>query len=466
MTGGRIMLLAALAAGALALSALFATRLPQALSVPESRPGSNALPAPSPNIGSKHEKQRTRRAPRGQARPQRPTATAEPPRTPAEDRSGRRVLGLALPLLIALEVGAGALTLAALGATLVVGRIRERRRRSYALYELHLSPHDEAKPQDLEDMIEAIANIVRAFPAERARSGQPFVALELLHAAGPSGALEWSICVRCEPRSAVALDAAISAAYPDVRLGHILGQAPQPSPGLFRVPGCVMRFRKERSFVYPLVASGDELSSPPLEAVAHAQVATGAPSVVRFQLTPAPTFFESLARSVYRRHENRLVRQERWGLPEGGLTSTLNRAEMANAERTQNRSLFWMEISVAAATQETCKQLAAAVQARRGENRLHRRWMIVRENLYRRRFASATPPLLPSPRSLVSAGEVAHLLELPSARMKGVPVRRLAIPRIPMPPEILRADPQTPVAAPPDRENLALTATKRALEVS
>ena len=327
--------------------------------------------------------------------------------------------------------------------------MRARRRRDYALYELHLSPHDEAKPQDLEDMIEAIANIVRVFPAERARTGQPFVALELLHGAGPSGAMEWSICLRCEPRSAVALDAAISAAYPDVRLGHVLGQAPRPCPDGQRTPGHVMRFRKERSFIYPLVASGDELSSPPLEAVAHAQVAAGVRSVVRFQLTPAPAFAENFARALYRRHENKLVRAERWGLPEGGLTSTLNRAEMANAERTQNRSLFWLEVAVAADSRETCKQLAAAVQARRGENRLHRRWMVVRERLYRRRFATATPPLLPSPRSLVSAAEVAHLLELPSARMKGVPVRRIAIPRIPMPPEILRADAHDPVPTPP-----------------
>jgi hypothetical protein len=38
----------------------------------------------------------------------------------------------------------------------------------------------------------------------------------------------------------------------------------------------------------------------------------------------------------------------------------------------------------------------------------------------------------------VSAAEVAHLLELPSARMKGVPVRRVTIPRIPAPPEVGR----------------------------
>ncbi|MGB0096372.1 MAG: hypothetical protein WBP81_28020 [Solirubrobacteraceae bacterium] len=65
--------------------------------------------------------------------------------------------------------------------------------------------------------------------------------------------------------------------------------------------------------------------------------------------------------------------------------------------------------------------------------------MIIRQRLYRRRFPRALGPLIPSFRSLVSAAEVAHLLELPSARMKGVPVRRVTIPRIPAPPEAARA---------------------------
>ena len=108
---------------------------------------------------------------------------------------------------------------------------------------------------------------------------------------------------------------------------------------------------------------------------------------------------------------------------------------MGNAQRTQNRSLFWLEVEVAADTAHACKTIAAAVQSRRGENRLHRRWMPVRQGLYRRRFPRALGPLVPSLRCLVSAAEVAHLLALPSARMKGVPVRRLALPRIPAPPE-------------------------------
>ena len=131
--------------------------------------------------------------------------------------------------------------------------------------------------------------------------------------------LEWSINIRCEPRAVAALDGAISAAYPDVRLGRAHGEEPRPRAGALREPGYVMRFRKERSFVYSLIADGEEQASSPLEQIARAQIAAGAPSIVRFQLTPTPSYFEELARRLYRRHENKLVRQERWGLPEGGL---------------------------------------------------------------------------------------------------------------------------------------------------
>jgi hypothetical protein len=135
---------------------------------------------------------------------------------------------------------------------------------------------------------------------------------------------------------------------------------------------------------------------------------------------------------------------------------------MRAAERTQNRSLFWLETAIAADSREVCKAIAAAVQSRRGENRLHRRWMIVRQKLYRRRFPRALGPLTPSFRCLVSAAEVAHLLELPSARMKGVPVRRVAIPRIPAPPQVVRgsrARPTAPASSDATQPTMAATAT-------
>jgi len=236
-----------------------------------------------------------------------------------------------------------------------------------------------------------------------------------------------------------ALDAAISAAYPDVRLGRRHSEPPAPRPGSLRVPGCVMRFRKKRSFVYPLLATSDQAASPPLEQIARAQVALGEPSIVRFQLTPTATLLEEYARRAFRRHEQRLASREPSAPRAAGLSSTLDRSEMQNAGRAQNRSLFWLETVVAADSAGACKTVAAAVQSRRGENRLHRRIMIIRRRLYRRRFALALGPLIPSTRCLVSAAEVAHLLALPTARMKGVPVRRVALPRIPLPPEVVRA---------------------------
>ena len=68
-------------------------------------------------------------------------------------------------LVAALEIAAGVALIAVLGALLVAApRAPPPAAREYELYELHLSTHDQAKPQDLEDMVESIANIVRAFP--------------------------------------------------------------------------------------------------------------------------------------------------------------------------------------------------------------------------------------------------------------------------------------------------------------
>ena len=154
---------------------------------------------------------------------------------------------------VGIKTAAGVLVLGALMLVLVARRVWRRGRREYALYELHVSTHDQAKGQDLEDMIESIANIVRAWPAERIRNGQPYGALELICGVAPANGgrleMEWSINIRCEPKSATALDGAISAAYPDVRLGRIHGEQPLPRPGVLREPGHVMRFRKERTFV-------------------------------------------------------------------------------------------------------------------------------------------------------------------------------------------------------------------------
>jgi len=337
----------------------------------------------------------------------------------------------------------GGVGLSGLACKLARRRLRLRLERDYGLYELHLSMHDEAKAQDLEDMVEAIGNVVRAFPEQRARSGQPFVALECHYGTGASG-LEWAICVRCETDAVTAIEAAFQNAYPDVRIGHTHEDDPQPIAGNLRTPGHVLRFRKARSFIYPISTEGDKLSSPPLEAIAQQQVAVGCQSSVRIQLIPAMESAQRWARHKFEQRENHLLRSERWGLPEAGTRSVLHSEELRDSRRTQNRGLFFMEVQVAADSRANANRIAAAVTARRGENHLHRRWMTLRGDLYRRRFPTAYPPLLPSigwgtwP-SIVSAAEVAYLLEL----------RRFPVPRLPAPPEAARASGDLDVPLPP-----------------
>jgi hypothetical protein len=373
--------------------------------------------------------------------PAAPLPTSPAPASVAHHAHGHGWLTLGhIFLIIAVSFTLSCISLAGWLIYIVRRRLANRLAREYGLYEIKLSMHDQSRDQDLADMVEALANAVREFPEQRGRDGQPFIALEAHYGPGPSGEMEWVLCLRCEKALVATIDGIISGAYQDVRLGYDFLGPPKEIGGRLPVPGHVLRFRKDRSFVHPISDESERMSSSPIEAVAQTQIAVGVPSTVRFQFTPCMLPVERFARERLRAHEGGLL------LGDASQLSTLNRAEMAAASEAQSHAWFWLEVQVAADTRENANRIAAAVQARRGQNRLQRRLMIVREDLYRRRFPSAYPPILPSPtlRTLVSSREIAHLIELPGARMRSVPVRRLALPRIPAPPEIglTAGDPQ------------------------
>ena len=160
-------------------------------------------------------------------------------------------------------------------------RARRRSRREYALYELHLSTHDQAKPQDLEDMVESIANIVRAWPAERIRDGQPYLALELICGHAPhsrSGReMQWSINIRCDPRGRRRAWTARS--VPPTPTSGSDGTRPGTLPAGGRLRRARVRdaVSQGAELRLPLIARrrGAHASSP-LEQIARAQVAVSA----------------------------------------------------------------------------------------------------------------------------------------------------------------------------------------------
>jgi hypothetical protein len=376
------------------------------------------------------------------------------PRRAAPHRANASIHTLLVGLAI---TWTAALAFAVMGLALTVRRrFANRLRREYERYPLNLTMHDEAKPKDLDDMIEAIANALRPPLRTRWRDGQPFIAIELIYVEAEHG-LEWMLCLLCEREAAPTLEGIIAQAYPDVWLGRRFDEQPTAVNATLPVPGYVLRLRKRRHYLYPLsrpierTASRERKPSSPLEGIARAQVAAGTPSTVRFQLMPVIDGLERRYRQRLHRHELRARRS--WGR-RGPLTLSAG-AEIASGVEVQDRALFHLELQIAAPDFQTANSIAASVMARRGENHLHRRYMGIRQGMYRRRFPTAYPPWLPplSRRNVVSGGEIAYLFELPTARMKGVPVRRLTRPRIPAPPEMARTTRwQLPASTPGDED--------------
>jgi hypothetical protein len=353
---------------------------------------------------------------------------------------------VALSVFASVLAGAGAL------AVCVCLRLRARRRRVYRRYPIYLSNQDEAKALDLKDMVEAMGNAVRELPWRRATRGQPWFAIEAHVCKTPAGNLEYLLSVVCEARHVKALDGAIAGAYSDVRVGWSDERVYRPLPWPLAEAGAVFRYRKARPFIYSLV-DVDELGSgatPLLQPVAEMQYGLGVPSTVRIQLTPLAPFMERFARWAQRRHERRLARSQAWGPRDAGLSSQTDREEMRQAAKITGGGLFSLEVLVAGPDAETCKAIGGALQARHGHNSLRRQLLCLRRELYRRRFPTAIPPLLPSPRSFASAAEVACLIELPSGSMKNVPTRRVVTPRMPAPTHIRRGelDPYHPGSSP------------------
>ena len=120
---------------------------------------------------------RAREAPAGRNAHRHPRVV-RPPRA-APHRANASIHTLLVGLAI---TWTGAIAFAVIGLALTVRRrFANRLRRHYERYPLNLTMHDEAKPKDLDDMIEAIANAIRPPLQTRWRDGQPFIAIELIY---------------------------------------------------------------------------------------------------------------------------------------------------------------------------------------------------------------------------------------------------------------------------------------------
>ena len=133
-------------------------------------------------------------------------------------------------------------------------RLENRLTREYGLYEVMFSLHDEAREQDVTDMVEALLNAVREFPEERAATDSRSLLSRRTTGQDRPGSL--SGCCACAASGHSRRAWMGSSAPPTRTCGSATSSSGPPKEigGRIPRPGHVLRFRKERSFIYPIVA--------------------------------------------------------------------------------------------------------------------------------------------------------------------------------------------------------------------
>lgn len=355
---------------------------------------------------------------------------------------------IALPAAV---LGGCLLLLVVVSGTTGVRRFRNRSRRPMARYELVLSQADEAALEEVAAACEALVQAARVSLTRRISSGQPWVALESWFVpaakAGETGTA--TLVLLCSPTVRDSALAALRRAYPDLSLrrdpcdGH---GYPLEFTEQFR-PGHVLRVRKARLWALPVAAARAHDGSngrSTLAAIVRQQQRAGRVSCVRWCLMPAADQLDSRAVEAL----EQLAGRERNAAREDGVRQAiqaaggamsfveLQAAVEAKSERGREERESFSEL------QNTCRRLLSPALSHRGANHLTERVMVVRQGLYRRRWARGVPPLCPdlSGATLMSPRELAVLMELPSLGSEhALPLRRNTVPHLPIPTDVPRA---------------------------
>jgi hypothetical protein len=358
---------------------------------------------------------------------------------------------VALPVMV-LAACFALLGLLALGYSAV--RIRNRRRRPMARYQLVLSQADEATFEEVAATCEQLVQTLRESLTERLTTGQPWLALESWflppQRTGETGTA--ALMLLCEPDTREPALAALRRAYPDLSLRPDAHGEPlefvQPS----FVPGHVLRVRKARSWALPIGSAGrrgeGSNARSTMSGIIRQQQQGRRLSCVRWCVMPAADQLDSraaerLARVLPRdRHNAAQAGDVQQALESAGgamafleLQAAVDRREL-RGRRGRGRPESFGEL------QNACRRLLSPALSHRGANHLSERLMVFRQRLYRRRWARGEPPLLPDPTgsTLHSPRELALLMELPSLGSEhALPLQRNTVPHLPIPTEVPRA---------------------------
>lgn len=346
-------------------------------------------------------------------------------------------------------------------------RWRNRHTRTYTRFQLVLSQSDEATVETVASAYEALVQTLRVSTLSRMTTGQPYAAIESWFTpsrdGGETGIVR--LMLICEEHSLRAIMAALRQAYPDLTVRPASADDPSVPLRITAVnfdPGHVLRVNKQRAYTYPLVTAagpGDSDARSTLAAVIRQQQSLGRLSCVRWCIMPAGDWVDSSTVRKLQAASNPGFGGLQLGpinRPDPATSTDINQAMALGGGAM---SYLELQASVAQSTvthprtgktrpesfgemMGACRQLVAPAMSRRALNQLSHRYMIFRQPLYRRRWATAEPPMWPQPNgsTLVSPRELGALMELPSLGSEhSLPLQRSTVPQLNAPPGLARA---------------------------
>lgn len=351
---------------------------------------------------------------------------------------------------------------------MTIMRVRGRAAREITRYQLLLSQADEATHEELAAATDALVQAVRATLISRVFSGQPWIAFELWHDpsanTGETGRSVLFLLV--EAGSLPRVLSALRRVSPNLTVRHDRDEgAPiRFSPPDF-TPMHVLRVKKARGWELPIAsrkgsADGSNARSVSASIVRQQQDLgrEGFVSCVRVCIMPADDSVDRRAASRLRRMAQR----------ETNANAAIS-ADILEAQQGGGGTLSFVEFQAAIeykgpATDRTfdyserqtlCKQLLGPGMSHRSVNTLVERNVILRQRMYCRRWARATPPLLPdqSGATLMFPNELSALIEFATlAAEHDLPFGRNTIPYLPAPLGLARARMIDMPTVPPDSD--------------
>ncbi len=309
-----------------------------------------------------------------------------------------------------------------------------RRRRRYVRLRVDAYRTDQAEPEALIRMFEALHKRLLRRWWRRLMLGQPSVALEVHHTGSGANGCAW-LGVSCPQGLEPLVHAALQAAYPNCGLTVAeceLGIAPS-----------VVRVKKHTAFLRRSKPTQrfEFDREPPVNRLLTVMGACGEPAFVQISLTPTPAAFESFARCLFKHQEARISRERREHLYVRDR-SMVQDVELRGGLDIQHRPLFFVDLRVIAPSRAICERVASELRVETAENRLVERGTTFRHGvlgLYGRRVQRGEGnPLPPFRKGVFATTELVSLWQLPSIDYTTVPFARSSLPIAPAPPGIFR----------------------------